>query len=136
MFSQNTGSELIQLPELAERELLFADTRPPEAQSTLVAGNSGRQSAAWDLLHGPKNYLALLIAQALTSLLSFASVWLTTRYLGPEGYGGVVAFIAAAQVVMLIGVNWTSISVARYGCEEFVQTGQIASTFWAKLARR
>ena len=133
MFSQNTGSELIQLPELAERELLFADTRPPEAQSTLVAGNSGRQSAAWDLLHGPKNYLTLLIAQALTSLLSFASVWLTTRYLGPEGYGGVVAFIAAAQVVMLIGVNWTSISVARYGCEEFVQTGQIASTFWTRL---
>ena len=133
MFSQNTGSELIQLPELAERELLFADTRPPEAQSTLVAGNCGRQSAAWDLLHGPKNYLTLLIAQALTSLLSFASVWLTTRYLGPEGYGGVVAFIAAAQVVMLIGVNSTSISVARYGCEEFVQTGQIASTFWTRL---
>ena len=131
MFSQNTGSELIQLPELAE-----TDIHRPESQPTPVAEDAGRQSAGWDLLHGPKNYLALLIAQALTSLLSFASVWLTTRYLGPEGYGGVVAFIAAAQVVMLIGVNWTSISVARYGCEEFVQTGQIASTFWAKLARR
>ncbi len=129
MFSEDTGSKLIQLPEVAERELPFADIHEP----TLLAGNGGRQSPGWDLLHGPKNYFALLIAQALTSLLSFASVWLATRYLGPEGYGGVVAFIAAAQVVTLIGVNWTSISVARYGCEEFVQTGQIASTFWTRL---
>lgn len=101
--------------------------------ATSSNAGTGRQSAAWDMVHAPRNYLALVVAQVFTSGLSFSSVWLATRYLGPEGYGGVVAFIAAAQVVMLVSVNWTAISVARFGCEEFVDTGQIASAFWTRL---
>lgn len=92
-----------------------------------------RRDAGWDLRQGPKNYVALLSAQAASALFSFAAVWIATRYLGPAGYGGVVAIIAASQIAMLMAVNWTSVSVARYGCEEFVRTGQIASTFWTRL---
>jgi O-antigen/teichoic acid export membrane protein len=104
------------------------------ANTNTFVGDANRQDAGWDLLQAPKNYLALLSAQLTGSLLSFASVWLVTRYLGAGGYGGVVALIAAAQIVMLLAVNWTSIAVARHGVEEFVQTGRIAATFWARLA--
>jgi O-antigen/teichoic acid export membrane protein len=62
------------------------------------------------------------------------SVWLATHFLGADGYGGVVALIAASQLVLLLGVNWTSLTVARFGCEEFVETGHISTTFWTRLA--
>jgi O-antigen/teichoic acid export membrane protein len=97
-------------------------------------GDSTRRDAAWDLLQAPKNYLGLLGAQVTGSLLSFVSVWLVTRYLGAGGYGGVVAIIATSQIVMLLTVSWTGVAVARYGCEEFVQTGRIAASFWTRLA--
>src|SRR5690348_14397743 len=103
--------------EVVERD---AEVGQPNSQPGSRIDDANRQSAAWDLLHAPKNYLALLTAQVVASLLSFASVWLATRYLGPAGYGGVVGFIAASQVVMQVTVSWTSTSVARYGCEEFV----------------
>jgi O-antigen/teichoic acid export membrane protein len=104
-----------------------------QANTRSFVDEANRQNATWDLLQAPKNYVALVSAQVTSSLLSFGSVWLATHHLGAGGYGGVVAFITAAQIVMLVTVNWTSLTVARYGCEEFVQTGRIASTFWARL---
>jgi O-antigen/teichoic acid export membrane protein len=118
---------------MIEEDALFGEIGQPNSETALFEGEAGRQSAAWDLRQAPRNYVTLMGAQAIASLLSFTSVWLATRYLGPAGYGGVVAFIAAAQVVMLVAVNWTSISVARFGCEEFVGTGHIAVTFWTRL---
>lgn len=107
-------------------------------QVEIALGNThideaSRQDAEWDVINAPSNYLGLVSSQVIASILSLASVWLVTRYLGAGGYGAVVAIIAAAQVVMLLSINWTSLSVARYGCEEFVQTGRIASAFWARL---
>lgn len=129
MLGEDIARKLTPL-EVAEPDALRGQ---PNSLTVSVTNDANRQSAAWDLAQAPKNYLVLVTAQAFGSLLSLASVWLATRYLGPAGYGGVVAFIAAAQVAMMIGVNWTSFSVSRYGCEEFVQTGQIASTFWTRL---
>lgn len=93
-----------------------------------------RRGASWDLVQGPKNYVSLVSAQVAAALLSFGSVWLATRYLGADGYGGVAAIIAASQLVLLLGVHWTTLTVARFGCEEFVETGRIATTFWTRLA--
>ncbi|MGI9069500.1 MAG: lipopolysaccharide biosynthesis protein [Pyrinomonadaceae bacterium] len=104
-----------------------------ELANTLV-GDDNRRGASWDLVQGPKNYVSLVTAQVTAAVLSFGSVWLATRYLGADGYGGVVALIAASQLVFLLGVNWTSLTVARFGCEEFVETGRIATTFWTRLA--
>lgn len=94
---------------------------------------SERRAAGWDLKNALLNYSTLVGAQIAVALFSFASVWLVTRYLGTEGYGGVVAVIAASQVVQIF-VNWTAISLARYGVEEFVETGQISDSFWARTA--
>jgi O-antigen/teichoic acid export membrane protein len=104
------------------------------ANTSPFAGHDERRGASWDLAQGPKNYISLVGTQVASALLSFGSVWLATHFLGAEGYGGVVAIIAGAQLVMLLSVNWTSLSVARFGCEEFVDTGRIATTFWTRFA--
>lgn len=95
--------------------------------------HSERQSAHWDLKNALRNYSTLVVAQITVALFSFASVWLITHYLGTEGYGGVVAVIAASQVAQIL-VNWTCVSLARYGVEEFVETGHITKSFWARTA--
>jgi len=92
-----------------------------------------RSSAAWDIGRGPGNYLALVGMQAIASILSFAGLWVATRVLGPTGYGGVAAILAASQCVGQIAVHWSAVSLVRYGCEEFVATGRLANAFWARL---
>jgi O-antigen/teichoic acid export membrane protein len=91
-----------------------------------------RQSANWDISNAPKNYLLLVLAQFGGAFFAFASVWLLSRRIGSEGYGGVVAIIAASQVAQIL-INWTSIAVVRFGVEEFVETGRIAHTFWLRF---
>jgi O-antigen/teichoic acid export membrane protein len=85
------------------------------------------------LSNAVRNYSTLVAAQAAVALFSFASVWLVTRHLGTEGYGGVVAVIAASQVVQIF-VSWTGIALSRYGVEEFVESGHITESFWARTA--
>ncbi|MCS6862837.1 MAG: hypothetical protein NZT92_21240, partial [Abditibacteriales bacterium] len=102
-------------------------TQPPSAE------DNARRSADWDVRCGPQNYLALVGSQAVSSALSFAAIWLATRLLGSAGYGGIAAIIAASQGVSQVAVQWTAVSVSRYGCEEFVQTGRVARTFWTRL---
>jgi O-antigen/teichoic acid export membrane protein len=92
-----------------------------------------RRDSGWDIRYGPSNYLVLVGAQAASALLSFAAVWIATRYLGPSGYGSVVAILAASQLMMQLALNWTAVSLSRYGCEEFVETGLVARAFWSRL---
>jgi O-antigen/teichoic acid export membrane protein len=93
---------------------------------------SERQSANWDIENAPKNYISLILAQGGSALFAFASVWLITKTIGAEGYGGVVAVIAASQVAQVL-VNWTSVAVVRFGVDEFIETGKIARTFWLRF---
>lgn len=92
-----------------------------------------RRSAAWDLRNAVRNYSTLVAAQVVVALFSLASVWLLEKYLGIDGYGGVIAIVAAAQAAQMF-VNWTGISLARHGVEEFVETGKITESFWARTA--
>lgn len=91
-----------------------------------------RRSAAWDLKNAPKNYLSLVLAQFCGAFFAFASVWLISKKIGSEGYGGVVAVIAASQVAQIF-VNWTLVALTRHGVEEFVESGEINKTFWARM---
>lgn len=92
---------------------------------------SERQSASWDIKNAPKNYTSLVLAQGGTAFFSFASVWLITKTIGSEGYGGIVAVIAASQFVQIF-VNWSITSLSRFGVEEFVETGKITKSFWTR----
>lgn len=100
---------------------------PPEKSAA-----SKRQSANWDIENAPKNYISLILSQGGSALFAFASVWLITKTIGAEGYGGVVAVIAASQVAQVL-VNWTSFAVVRFGVDEFIETEKIARTFWLRF---
>jgi O-antigen/teichoic acid export membrane protein len=91
-----------------------------------------RRDAGWDLKNAFGNYSVLAGSQIVAAFFSFASVWFATRYLGTEGYGGIVAIIAASQVVQIF-VNWSAASVIRFGTEEFVTAGEINKSFWSRI---
>ena len=94
-------------------------------------GKNERQSANWDLQNAFRNYSTIVVTQIAVAFFSFSSVWLATRYLGTEGYGGIVAVIAASQIAQIF-VNWTCVGLARFGVEEFVENGTINRSFWAR----
>ncbi len=102
--------------------------------NSVAAQSSDRQSSGWDIRNAPGNYFWLILFQAGSALAAFASVWLITRpqHLGKEGYGGIFTVIVASQVV-LVFVNWTAISVVRFGVDEFVETAAVARTFWTRF---
>lgn len=99
----------------------------------VAQASSERQAVGWDLKNAFRNYSTLVVAQIAVAFFSFASVKLVTWSIGFEGYGGVIAVIAASQVAQMF-VNWTGIALARYGVEEFVETGRITKSFWARTA--
>ena len=82
--------------------------------------------------NAPRNYISLVLTQGASAFFAFASVWLITRTLGSEGYGGVAAIIAASQLAQVL-VNWTSMALVRFGVDEFIETEKIARTFWLRL---
>jgi len=92
---------------------------------------SGRQTSAWDIRNAPRNYASLVAYQILSAAFSFATVWLITRHIGSEGYGGIIAIIAASQVAQVF-VNWTCTAVVRFGVDEFIDTQKISRTFWVR----
>jgi O-antigen/teichoic acid export membrane protein len=109
-------------------------TSEPAEQNAEAARSSERQSSGWDIRNAPRNYFWLILFQGGSALAAFASVWLITRpkYLGEEGYGGIFAIVVASQVA-LVFVNWTAISVIRFGIDEFVEKASIARTFWTRF---
>jgi O-antigen/teichoic acid export membrane protein len=90
-----------------------------------------RRTANWDLSNAFGNYATLAVSQIAVAFFSFASVTLCTRTLGAEGYGGIIAIIAASSVAQIF-VNWTCVGLARFGVEEFVESGNISKSFWAR----
>jgi O-antigen/teichoic acid export membrane protein len=94
---------------------------------------SDRRTARWDLKNAAGNYASLIGAQVVSAVFSLASVWFITRFLGSDGYGWAIAVIAASQLAQVF-VNWTVLSLPRFGVEEFVLNGHINHAFWARTA--
>jgi O-antigen/teichoic acid export membrane protein len=97
----------------------------------LISGEpeNERRNVKWDLNNAFGNYFVLIIAQACVAIFSFSSIWLLNRYIGTDGYGTIVAVIAASQIIQVL-ISWTTISVSKFGTEEFVATGSISKSFW------
>ena len=51
------------------------------------------------------------LAVGLVALVSVLLVVLATRLLGPDGYGRVALFLAALQMLYVVGVHWTMTAV-------------------------
>ena len=107
-------------------------TSLPEPAST--ADPDARRHPHWDVRHAFSNYSFLIIGSAAGAVFAFFNIWLATRALGANGYGTVAALIAAAQVVLIIGVNWTAVALFRFGSQEFVEHGRLAESFWTRAA--
>lgn len=112
---------------------MITDFNPIETPEKTVSSASERQSSNWDIRNAPRNYLSLVLSQFGIACFSFISVWLATRFLGVDGYGKVAALLVASQFSQ-IAVMWTCTGMARYGVQEFVETGRITETFWARTA--
>lgn len=112
--------------------ILDSAENPIENQQNFSPG-SERQSSDWDVRNAPKNYLWLVLTQGGSVIFAFAAVWLLTRVFGSQGYGGIVAVIAASQIAQVC-VNWTSFSLVRFGVDEFVETQKIARVFWVRFS--
>lgn len=102
----------------------------PEIQ-TKAHIRTDRRSYDWDVKQAPGNYLVLIGSHAITALFSFATVLTITKIGGSEAYGGVVAFIAASQLVQIF-LNWSLTALLRFGVEEYVTTGKITHAFWTR----
>lgn len=94
---------------------------------------SERQTSDWDVKNASKNYISLVLLQAASVIFAFAAVWILTRWFTPQGYGGIVAFIATSQAAQVC-VNWTAFSLVRFGVDEFIDTQKIARVFWTRFS--
>ena len=90
-----------------------------------LSERSGVKASFWD-------YLSLLSSNLLCLPLQILSVALITRLLGPEGYGHIALYNMVVGLGLMMGVNWTSGSVLRFGREEFELRQKINHTFWAR----
>jgi O-antigen/teichoic acid export membrane protein len=86
---------------------------------------SGVKSSFWD-------YLGLLSGNLFLIPLGFVLVALTTRILGPEGYGYITIFNLVTTFVVMVTTNWTGASLMRFGREEYDQQGRLNHAFWAR----
>jgi O-antigen/teichoic acid export membrane protein len=93
-----------------------------------------RRHQHWDVRNFFSNYGYLITGNALNALFSFLNIWLATHALGASGYGAVAAVMAAGQAVLMMAVNWTIASLARFGTQELVERGKIAESFWTRGA--
>lgn len=93
----------------------------------------GRRDASWDVSAGGGNYATLVAGQLASAGLSLVAITMVSHALATTGYGRVVAVLALAQGVSQLALHWTALSLYRHGCEEFVETGRVASSFWNRI---
>ena len=92
-----------------------------------------RRSADWDVAAAPRNYASLAGAQVVSAALALVAIWIVTRLVGRDGYGRLVAMLAAGQCIGQIAIQWSAPSLIRFGCQEFVETGRVAAAFRIRL---
>ena len=118
----------------AIRPAVEAEHETPTMSFLRESADLERRSSRWDQRAGVGNYLTLCLGHLSSALLAVTALWLASRAIGTSGYGGIVAVIAASQFLGQFAIQWTAIAVFRHGCEEFVETGSIAASFWNRLA--
>src|SRR3954470_16970407 len=135
--SLSSSTRNIWLQPLDTNATAKATAFPGDNATGISAHNDGsradpRRHQHWDVRNFFSNYGYLLTGNALNALFSFLNIWLATHALGSSGYGAVAALMAAGQAVLMMALNWTVVSLARFGTQEFVERGRIAESFWTR----
>jgi len=84
------------------------------------------RSSFWD-------YTALILSKGGVFLLTFVSISLIARILGPENYGRLSLFLMIAQILVIILTSWSSGAAVRFGKEEYVKEEKINKVFWSRI---
>ncbi len=74
-----------------------------------------------------------LFGQGAAFAVGLLCMILTTRLLGPEGYGKLALFFMALEVLSQV-VGWPNLGLVRFGREELGRNGRLAETFGARVA--
>jgi len=72
--------------------------------------------------------------QAAAFAAGLACMVLTTRLLGPAGYGRLEVFFMLVAVLSQVVVGWPNLGLVRYGREEFARRRSLAESFTARAA--
>lgn len=75
----------------------------------------------------------LVSGQAGTVVIGLVNMAILARVLTTEEMGVYSLFLMVVNLVLILGLNWSDASIVRHGKEEFVQTGRINRSFWARL---
>lgn len=79
------------------------------------------------------DYIFMIFSNGLVSILSFATTTLLLSDLGREKYGEIVSLTNFSLLLVILGGDWSSQAMVRFGTEEYVNTGQATSLFWNRL---
>ncbi|MFM7129607.1 MAG: lipopolysaccharide biosynthesis protein [bacterium] len=79
------------------------------------------------------DYIFMIFCNALVSILSFATTSLLLNYLGREKYGEIVSLTSFSLMLVILGGDWSSQAMVRFGTEEFVNSGRATRFFWNRL---
>lgn len=103
---------------------------PPDA--AVVA-----EGTALESVRGGKSVLGDLTAIAsgriTASVLSLATALITTRMLGPSGYGTVAIVGIIAMLLFTASTAWTGVAVRRYGREDLERIGRMNRLTWTRV---
>ena len=65
-------------------------------------------------------------------VVGFATMIITARLIGPNGYGRLAMFFMFVTVISRVVVGWPNLGLVRFGREELAHRGSMADTFWAR----
>ncbi len=91
-----------------------------------LSERAGVKTSFWD-------YLSLLSSNLLLIPVQILSAVMTTRILGPEGYGHIALYNMVVGLGLMASVDWTAGSVLRFGREEYELREKMNYTFWARM---
>jgi O-antigen/teichoic acid export membrane protein len=79
------------------------------------------------------DYFAVLSGQVGMAVLGMLSLTLTARLLEPEGFGVLSLILMVTGFLSMLIINWPNAAIIRFGKQEYVETGNIRTTFWARM---
>jgi len=79
-----------------------------------------------------RNFVGVSLGNYGAIALSFVLNVILTWRLGAEQFGRLALLIMAVQVLACLIANWTLTGLIKFGTQEFIRTGSLAETFWAR----
>ena len=79
-----------------------------------------------------RNVATTAFGQAGAIVFGLGAMVVTTRLLGPSGYGSLAVFFMVLGVVTQVALSWPNAAVVRFGRVEIERDGTLGGVFWAR----